>query len=60
MDETREFVNVSVIVAVLGVGSNWFKAPVIKESGYSGMYLDDIAYVNMDYITFAGSFEQGH
>jgi hypothetical protein len=60
VDETRESVNVSVIVAVLGGVSAWPKASVVKESGYKGMYLDDIAYVNLDYITFAGSFEHGH
>jgi len=32
----------------------------IKESENKGMYLDDIAYVNVDCIIFTGSFEHGH
>jgi len=56
VDEARQY----VIVAVVGGGENWLKASVIKESGYKGIYLDDTAYVNVDYITFAGSFEHDH
>jgi len=33
-----------------GGGSTWLKASVIRESGYSGKYLVDIAYVNMDIV----------